>query len=146
LGSQIYAMGGMVTKLHLQANQPGRFLGENTMYSGDGFHTQQFNALAMTAGRFHAWVDKARTHGTPMNAGTLKMLAQQSTPAQLAAALGQTGTARKGLYFNNVSPELFPAVVGATLAGTTVNPAKLGSTSQKTGSSMTSKDGSSRQG
>ncbi|MGH8403779.1 MAG: ubiquinol oxidase subunit II, partial [Gammaproteobacteria bacterium] len=33
LGSQIYAMGGMVTQLNLQATKPGRSLGENTMYN-----------------------------------------------------------------------------------------------------------------
>jgi cytochrome o ubiquinol oxidase subunit II len=33
LGSQSYAMAGMVTKLHLKANGPGSFRGENTQNS-----------------------------------------------------------------------------------------------------------------
>jgi cytochrome o ubiquinol oxidase subunit 2 len=41
LGSQIYAMPGMVTHLHLVAKAPGSFLGENTQYNGEGFEKQK---------------------------------------------------------------------------------------------------------
>ena len=37
LGSQIYAMAGMRTRLHLLANEPGVYDGLNTQYNGDGF-------------------------------------------------------------------------------------------------------------
>jgi cytochrome o ubiquinol oxidase subunit II len=46
LGSQIYAMAGMVTKLHLLANAPGSFRGENTQFNGNGFYLQAFTATA----------------------------------------------------------------------------------------------------
>jgi cytochrome o ubiquinol oxidase subunit II len=36
LGSQIYAMAGMVTRLHLQADSPGTFRGFSAQFSGDG--------------------------------------------------------------------------------------------------------------
>ncbi|MCP4406393.1 MAG: ubiquinol oxidase subunit II, partial [Gammaproteobacteria bacterium] len=36
LGGQIYAMAGMQTQLHLLADEPGRFVGKNMQYSGDG--------------------------------------------------------------------------------------------------------------
>ncbi|MGH7048941.1 MAG: ubiquinol oxidase subunit II, partial [Stellaceae bacterium] len=66
LGSQIYAMGGMVTQLHLEAAKPGRFMGENTMYNGNGFHQQRFTAVAMAPIDFQAWVRKARADGIPL--------------------------------------------------------------------------------
>ena len=40
LGGQIYAMAGMETRLHLLADEPGRFVGRNMQYSGDGFADQ----------------------------------------------------------------------------------------------------------
>ncbi len=42
LGSQIYAMAGMVTKLHLIANEPGTFDGISANYSGAGFTGMKF--------------------------------------------------------------------------------------------------------
>ena len=37
LGGQIYAMTGMVTQLHLEATEEGKFNGLSANYSGDGF-------------------------------------------------------------------------------------------------------------
>src|SRR5213592_2539237 len=37
LGSQIYTMAGMVTRLHLQADQSGSYRGMSAQYSGEGF-------------------------------------------------------------------------------------------------------------
>ena len=46
LGSQIYSMAGMVTKLHLIANEPGTFDGISANYSGAGFTGMNFDAIA----------------------------------------------------------------------------------------------------
>ena len=46
LGGQIYAMAGMETQLHLMANKPGSYFGENIQYSGRGFPYQNFVARA----------------------------------------------------------------------------------------------------
>jgi cytochrome o ubiquinol oxidase subunit II len=120
LGSQIYAMGGMVTQLNLEARKPGRFLGENTMYNGNGFHQQQFTAVAMTPGGFRAWVRKVRANGVALDAGTYKALSQRSTRKQLATALPQSEPYDDNVYLRDVSPALFPAVVEATMNGTRV--------------------------
>lgn len=123
LGSQIYAMGGMVTQLHLMADKPGKSLGENTMYNGDGFHQQKFTAVAMTPHDFEAWVAKVRASGMALNEQSLKAIAQRGTRAELAAALPQAGqgSSRDGnLYFSGASAALFPAVVKATKDGTAV--------------------------
>jgi cytochrome o ubiquinol oxidase subunit 2 len=126
LGGQIYAMGGMVTQLHLEASKPGRFMGENTMYNGDGFHQQKFTAVAMTAEEFQAWVRNVRASGVSMDEATLNAISKQTTRAQLIAAVGHAKSSDGNLYFNGVTAALFPAVVKATMDGTAIRPADVG--------------------
>lgn len=121
LGSQIYAMGGMVTQLNLEASKPGRLLGENTMYNGRGFHQQQFTAVAMTPSGFRAWVRKVRANGVPLDATVYEALSRRDTQEQLAAALSQSQRNNGNVYLKDVSPALFAAVVEATLNGTPVS-------------------------
>ena len=117
LGSQIYAMGGMVTQLNLQASRPGASLGENTMYNGDGFHQQKFTARAMSPADFEAWLGKVRATGMPLDAKRLQLIAQRSTRSDLIAALAGAGSMDGDVYFTGVSRSLFPAVVMATMDG-----------------------------
>lgn len=125
LGSQIYAMGGMVTQLHLEAAKPGRFMGENTMYNGNGFSQERFTAVAMTPGEFQAWLRKVRASGVPMNTATLNTVSKRSTRAQLIAAVGNAASSDGNVYFRGVTAALFPAVVAATRNGTAVEPTAL---------------------
>ena len=120
LGSQIYAMGGMDTQLNLEASKPGRSLGENTMYNGDGFHLQKFTAVAMSPAQFKAWVSKAQANGVPLNAQTLKIISRQSTRSDLIAALPGAKSTDGNVYFTGVSKSLYPAVVNATREGTPI--------------------------
>jgi cytochrome o ubiquinol oxidase subunit 2 len=120
LGSQIYAMGGMVTQLNLEASKPGRFMGENTMYNGNGFHQQQFTAVGMTPVDFTAWVQMVRTHGMPLDARTVQLISQRTTHTTLIDALPGTGMRDGNLYFTGATGALFPAVVKATMDGTTL--------------------------
>ena len=122
LGSQIYAMGGMVTQLHLQADKPGSSLGENTMYSGTGFHQQQFTAQAMTPANFTEWVSKVRATGIALDAQTLQLISQRATRSDLIAALPKAGSMDGSIYFTGASKTLFSAVVNATMDGTTTLP------------------------
>jgi cytochrome o ubiquinol oxidase subunit 2 len=117
LGSQIYAMGGMVSQLNLQASKPGKSLGENTMYNGDGFHQQKFTALAMSPADFKAWVGKVRATGIPLDAQSLEIIAQRNTRSDLIAALPRARSMDGDVYFTGVSRSLFPAVVMATMDG-----------------------------
>jgi cytochrome o ubiquinol oxidase subunit II len=126
LGSQIYAMGGMVTQLQLEASKPGRFMGENTMYNGDGFSQQKFTAVAMTADEFQAWVRNVRYCGVPLDAAALNAISQRTTRAQLIAAMGHAKSNDGNLYFSGATAALFPAVVKATMDGTAVRPAAVG--------------------
>ena len=61
LGTQIYAMPGMVTKLNLIANHTGDYKGFASNYSGEGFSQMKFTASAMedrTA--FLNWVQQVK--------------------------------------------------------------------------------------
>ena len=120
LGSQIYAMGGMDTQLNLEAGKPGRSLGENTMYNGNGFHQQKFIAVAMTSADFKAWVSTVRAHGIPLTAQILEIVAQRATRSDLIAALPRAKSMGGDVYFSGVSKSLYPAVIQATKDGTPV--------------------------
>ncbi|MDQ6647362.1 MAG: cytochrome ubiquinol oxidase subunit II [Pseudomonadota bacterium] len=123
LGSQIYAMGGMITQLNLEASQPGNSMGENTMYNGSGFHQQTFVAQAMTARDFEAWVATAHARGLPMDAHVLDIVARRSTRAELIKALPRSASIDGKVYFTGVGKSLFANVVEATMDGKPTLPA-----------------------
>ncbi|MCV5868829.1 COX aromatic rich motif-containing protein, partial [Escherichia coli] len=61
LGTQIYAMPGMVTKLNLIANHEGDYKGFASNYSGEGFSQMKFTASAMPdRAAFLNWVQKVK--------------------------------------------------------------------------------------
>ena len=111
LGSQIYAMPGMVTKLHLLASAPGSFRGENTQYNGHGFYQQDFTAKAMTPADFRAWVKRVQTTGIPLSTKAYTAVAQRSTLRETRAALGVNAGEDSPLFFADVSSNLFDNVV-----------------------------------
>src|SRR5499427_61670 len=57
LGSMIYTMAGMVTRLQLQADHAGAYRGLATNFSGDGFADMRFTVDAVSAEQFTSWVD-----------------------------------------------------------------------------------------
>jgi cytochrome o ubiquinol oxidase subunit 2 len=56
LSGQIYAMTGMVTQVHLIADEPGIFAGSSANISGKGFAGMRFAAEAVTPDEFKSWV------------------------------------------------------------------------------------------
>jgi cytochrome o ubiquinol oxidase subunit 2 len=60
LGSQIYAMAGMQTRLHLLAREPGVYRGQNQQFSGRGYADMIFKAIAVPPKQFEGWVKKIR--------------------------------------------------------------------------------------
>lgn len=79
LGSQIYAMAGMETKLHLIANEPGTFKGLSANYSGAGFSGMKFNAIATpTQGDFDKWVSDVKAQGHKLTKANYYALAKAS--------------------------------------------------------------------
>src|SRR5712672_1438380 len=67
LGSQIYTMAGMVTRLHLQADQSGSYRGMSAQFSGEGFSDMHFAADAVTSEKFAQWLDSVRSGGPELD-------------------------------------------------------------------------------
>jgi cytochrome o ubiquinol oxidase subunit 2 len=78
LGSQIYTMAGMITRLHLQADHPGTYRGFSAQFSGEGFSDMHFDADAMPDEKFAQWLDTARSAGPELDAKTYAELAKPS--------------------------------------------------------------------
>jgi cytochrome o ubiquinol oxidase subunit 2 len=74
LGSQIYAMPNMVTRLNLLADQPGTFEGLSAQFSGDGFSDMRFDLVATDAASFGAWIQSARAKGNVLDVSALERL------------------------------------------------------------------------
>jgi len=60
LGSQIYAMAGMQTRLHLLANEPGNYIGQNQQFSGRGYSDMNFNVRVASRQQFEDWVQQVK--------------------------------------------------------------------------------------
>jgi cytochrome o ubiquinol oxidase subunit 2 len=107
LGSQIYAMPNMVTRLNLQADQPGTFDGLSAQFSGDGFSDMRFDLVSTEPDAFKDWVDSTKAQGGVLDARTFEELAR---PAKAAGA--QT--------YGRVSEDLFDRISSGHMA--TVSP------------------------
>src|SRR6266545_3863829 len=79
LGSQIYTMAGMATHLHLQADHEGAYRGLSANYSGSGFADMRFTVDAVPPGAFAQWIDRVRSAGPVLDAGTYAQLAKPSS-------------------------------------------------------------------
>lgn len=98
LAGQIYAMAGMQTRLQMLADQPGKFVGRNTQYSGGGFSDQHFEVLATSQAEFDAWAAKARQSPDKLDAATYARLAQKSRNNPV-------------VYYSTVEPKLFDSII-----------------------------------
>lgn len=65
LGSMIYAMNGMETRLHLMADRPGRYRGMSSHFSGDGFSDMKFEVIAVPADEYRERVRRTRRSDAP---------------------------------------------------------------------------------
>ena len=99
LGSQIYSMAGMETKLHLIANEPGTYKGISSNYSGAGFTGMKFNAIATpTEGDFNDWVASVKQAQTALTPASYEQLAKPSENNPVT-------------YYSEVSEGLFHDIV-----------------------------------
>ena len=77
LGSMIYAMYGMTTRLNLQADSSGVYPGLSAHFSGDGFPDMAFDVHAVSPEQFVQWASAARVDGPSLDeAAYRKLLAQ----------------------------------------------------------------------
>jgi cytochrome o ubiquinol oxidase subunit 2 len=83
LGSQIYTMAGMQTRLSLQADRPGTYRGLSAQFSGDGFSDMHFAVRAGDDAAFARWIAQAKASGARLDAaGYDRLAAKHATAAQ----------------------------------------------------------------
>jgi cytochrome o ubiquinol oxidase subunit II len=104
LGSQIYAMAGMTTRLHLQADRPGTYPGFSAQFSGDGFSDMRFDVVALPKAQFDEWLQTIHAAGGTLDAAGYGELARPSR-----AVAPKT--------FGDVAPQLFETVALADPSG-----------------------------
>jgi cytochrome o ubiquinol oxidase subunit II len=81
LGSMIYTMNGMVTRLELRADEVGTFQGLSSHFSGDGFPDMLFDVHVVSQPQFSEWATTTERSGQLMNADVYRKLAEQSIEA-----------------------------------------------------------------
>jgi cytochrome o ubiquinol oxidase subunit 2 len=102
LGSQIYTMAGMVTRLELQADHPGTYRGLSAQYSGNGFADMRFSVDAVSAEDFARWVDATRSAGPVLD-------------QQAYAELVKPSQAVVPFTYRAVASELFGGIVSSVM-------------------------------
>src|SRR6202140_1204521 len=78
LGSQIYTMAGMISRLPLQADHSGTYRGFSAQFSGEGFSDMHFDPDAVTSEKFAQWLDSVRSAGPELDAKAYADLAKPS--------------------------------------------------------------------
>jgi cytochrome o ubiquinol oxidase subunit 2 len=81
LGSMIYTMNGMVTKLELRADTVGDFQGLSAHFNGDGFPDMLFDVHVVSQTDFDSWASSTVRGDKALNADVYKNeLLKQSVP------------------------------------------------------------------
>jgi cytochrome o ubiquinol oxidase subunit II len=78
LGSMIYTMNGMVTRLELRADHAGTLQGLAAHFSGDGFPEMLFDVHVVPQSAFSDWVAGTARTEQVLNADSYNKLARQS--------------------------------------------------------------------
>ena len=94
LGSQIYAMAGMETQLHLNAREQGTYQGLSSNYSGAGFSDMRFKAIATSQQGFQDWIKHARSVPATLDASAYQSLLKPSQKVPVS-------------YYGSVTPGMF---------------------------------------
>ena len=100
LGSQIYTMAGMKTRLHLLPTQLGTFQGLNSQYNVDGFSDMHFTVSVVDSTEMNKWVHTIQRLPTGLNQQAYQTLRDPSK-----AVLPQ--------YYSSVEPNLFMSIIRA---------------------------------
>lgn len=118
LAGQIYAMPGMRTKLHLQADALGDTRGENTQYNGVGFSGQRFPVRIVDEAAFETWTSPE--DAPSLTDETYATLARRGSVADLRAALALEGEGP--VRFRLDGTDLFDRVLDRYHDGDAVTP------------------------
>lgn len=106
LGSQIYTMAGMRTRLHLVPTNLGSFKGYNTQYNGDGFAHMIFQTDVLEPAAFKQWAQDTIKK-------TKSSLSQAEYNNIRKASIGNAPS-----YYVGVESGLFMNIINSYMAGT----------------------------
>ena len=98
MGSMIYTMPRMTTRLNLQADKPGVYNGLSSHFSGDGFPGMQFQVHALPPDQFATWAQTA--HGSSLH-----------LDGAAYAELSKPSSYVKPMTYGAVAPGLYDAIV-----------------------------------
>jgi cytochrome o ubiquinol oxidase subunit II len=79
LGSQIYTMPGMTTRLNLLADHAGDYPGLSSNFSGDGFSDMRFVVHSVPAAAFSNWLTAAQGKGDVLDPDAYLQLARSGS-------------------------------------------------------------------
>lgn len=97
MGTMIYTMPRMTTRLNLQADKVGVYNGLSSHFSGDGFPGMQFQVQALPPDQFAMWAQSARS-GPALDGAAYNQLQKPSSYV-------------KPFTYGSVEPKLFDAIV-----------------------------------
>src|ERR1700744_1107850 len=103
LGSLIYTMNGMTTRLELRADNVGTFGGLSGHFSGDGFPDMMFDVHVVPQNEFSDWASKTVKSDNALDEKSYAELVKQSLPKD------------KPVY-RLTDPELFGKIAMQTIA------------------------------
>jgi cytochrome o ubiquinol oxidase subunit 2 len=112
LGSQVYAMAGMETRLHLIADDVGTYAGRSSAYSGAGFSGMRFDTIAVSDADFADWIKRTRTSSPALTTADYRAL---TAPSEHEPAR-KFGSVEAGL-FEHVVDQYMPKPTGRDVCG-----------------------------
>jgi len=99
LGSQMYAMAGMQTRLHLIADESGIYAGQNQEFSGRGYADMRFKAIAVSREQFGTWVREVKQSPDTLDLARYEKLRAPNVGHPM-------------ICFSSVQPRLFNHIMG----------------------------------
>lgn len=105
LSGQLYAMPGMVNKLHLNATEVGDYKGSNANISGPGFAGMKFTARASSETNFNSWVADVKQKPLSLTDKEYARLAEKSKQNPVS----YYSSVRDGLYDTIIMKYMMPA-------------------------------------
>jgi cytochrome o ubiquinol oxidase subunit 2 len=109
MGTMIYTMPRMTTRLNLQADRLGSFKGLSGHFSGDGFPGMEFQVQSLPPEQFATWAQGARGQGAVLDG---RSYAELSKPSSYV----------KPMTYGAVAPGLFDAIVANSAPANPVPP------------------------
>jgi cytochrome o ubiquinol oxidase subunit II len=94
LGSQIYTMPGMTTRLNLLAEHAGDYPGLSANFSGDGFSDMHFVVHAVPVAAFSSWLVGTQGEGVMLDAHAYSQLARTGSDVSIKTY----GSVEPGLF------------------------------------------------